>query len=85
MVCHNLRIQQHKVFAGLAQRGKSSSGWFFGFKLYLLVNDRGELLSSALTPGNVDDRKPVPKLVKELFGKCLVTKLISPNPSSSSC
>lgn len=69
VVCHNLRIQQHKVFAGLAQRGKSSTGWFFGFKLHLVVNERGELLNIALTPGNVDDRKPVPKLVKRLFGK----------------
>ena len=68
-VCHNLRIKQHKVFAGLAQRGKSSTGWFFGFKLHLVVNDRGELLNMALTPGNVDDRKPVPKLVKDLFGQ----------------
>jgi hypothetical protein len=68
-VCHNLRIQQHKVFAGLAQRGKSSTGWFFGFKLHLVVNERGELLKMALTPGNVDDRKPVPELVKDLFGK----------------
>jgi len=69
VVCHNLRIKQHKVFAGLAQRGKSSTGWFFGFKLHLVINDRGELLNIALTPGNVDDRKPVPKLVKKLFGK----------------
>jgi hypothetical protein len=68
-VCHNLRITQHKVFAGLAQRGKSSTGWFFGFKLHVVFNDRGELLNLALTSGNVDDRKPVPKLVKELFGK----------------
>lgn len=69
VVCHNLRIKQHKVFAGLVQRGKNSTGWFFGFKLHLVFNDRGELLNLALTPGNVDDRKPVPKLVKELFGK----------------
>lgn len=69
VVCHNLRIQQHKVFAGLAQRGKSSTGWFYGFKLHLVVNDRGELLNLILTPGNVDDRKPVPKLAKELFGR----------------
>jgi transposase len=69
-----LRIQQHKVFADLAQRGKSSTGWFSGFKLHLVVNDRGELLNMALTPGNVDDRKPVPKLVKELFGKLIGDK-----------
>jgi transposase len=69
VVCHNLRIKQHKVFAGLAERGKSSTGWFYGFKLHLVFNDRGELLNIALTPGNVDDRKPVPKLVRKLFGK----------------
>lgn len=69
VVCHNLRIKQHQVFAGLAERGKSSTGWFYGFKLHLVLNDRGELLNIALTPGNVDDRKPVPKLVRKLFGK----------------
>ena len=68
-VCHNRRIRSHKVFAHLAQRGHSSVDWFYGFKLHLVVNDLGELLAFHLTPGNVDDRKPVPKLAKELFGK----------------
>jgi len=68
-VCLNQRIASHKVFAGLAERGKTSTGWFFGFKLHLVINDRGELLNALLTPGNVDDRKPVPKLVRKLFGK----------------
>lgn len=68
-VCLNQRIASHKVFAGLAQRGKTSTGWFFGFKLHLVINDRGELLNVLLTPGNVDDRKPVPQLVHRLFGK----------------
>jgi hypothetical protein len=71
-VCHNARIPQHRVFAGRARRGKTSVGWFFGFKLHLVVNDRGELLAFCLTPGNVDDRRPVPKLlrrVRRLFGK----------------
>ncbi len=68
-VCKNPRIHSHKVFAGLAQPGKTSTGWFFGFKLHLIFNDRGELLSLMLTPGNVDDRKPVPKMVRKLFGK----------------
>jgi transposase len=68
-VCLNQRIAAHKVFAGIAGRGKTSTGWFFGFKLHLVINDRGELLSILLTPGNVDDRKPVPKLVRKLFGK----------------
>jgi hypothetical protein len=44
-------------------------GWFYGFKLHLVVNDLGELLAFCLTPGNVEDRRPVPKLVKRLFGK----------------
>ena len=68
-VCLNQRIGSHKVFAGLAERGKTSTGWFFGFKLHLVINDRGQFLSVLLTPGNVDDRKPVPKLVRKLFGK----------------
>jgi hypothetical protein len=68
-VCLNQRIASHKVFAGLAGRGKPSTGWFFGFKLHLVINDRGELLNVLLTPGNVDDRKPVPRLVRKLFGK----------------
>jgi hypothetical protein len=74
VVCHNARIKQHKVFFDLARRGKSSTGWFFGFKLHLVCNDRGELLNIALSPGNVDDRKPVPDLVKELFGKIFADK-----------
>ena len=68
-VCHNARIGQHRVFALDAARGKTSVGWFYGFKLHLVVNDRGELLAFCLTRGNVDDRRPVPRLVKRLFGK----------------
>jgi hypothetical protein len=68
-VCHNRRIGSHKVFAGLARRGKGSMGWFYGFKLHLAINDRGELLAFCLTPGNVDDRQPVRKLVRKLWGK----------------
>lgn len=73
-VCDPHRISQHKVFAGLAQRGKTSTGWFFGFKLHLLVNDRGEVLNFALSPGNTDDRRPVPTLVQHLFGKIFADK-----------
>ena len=73
-VCKTPRIHSHKVFAGLAERGKTSTGWFFGFKLHLIFNDRGELLNLMLTPGNVDDRKPVPKMVRKLFGKLFADK-----------
>jgi hypothetical protein len=68
-VCHNRRIHSHKVFAQCARRGKTSVDWFYGFKLHLVTNDCGELLSIKLTPGNVDDRRPVPRMVKGLFGK----------------
>jgi len=73
-VCHNARIHQHRVFAGRAARGKTSVGWFFGFKLHLVVNDQGELLAFCLTPGNVDDRHPVPKLAQGLLGKLIGSK-----------
>jgi len=68
-VCHNIRISRNKVFAGLAARGKSSVGWFYGFKLHLIVNEKGELLSFFVTPGNINDRKPLVKMAKGLTGK----------------
>jgi transposase len=74
MVCDNHRIHNHKVFAGVAQRGKGSMGWFYGFKLHLVVNDRGELLSCQITPGNVDDREPVLALSRRLFGKLIADR-----------
>lgn len=69
VVCHNRRIHNHKVFKKLAKRGKTSVGWFYGFKLHLVINDRGELLAFRLTPANVDDRAPVPELTRGLVGK----------------
>lgn len=68
-VCHPKRITRHKVFAGVAQRGKSSMGWFFGFKLHLIVNEVGQLLAFWLTPGNGDDRQPIPQMTHGLWGK----------------
>ncbi len=73
-VCLNQRIHSHKVFAGLAGRGKTSTGWFIGFKLHLVVNDRGEILQFCITPGNVDARKPVPHLAQKLIGKLVGDK-----------
>lgn len=58
-VCNNKRINNHKVFSGIAQRGKSTMGYFYGFKLHLIINERGEVLSFLITPGNVDDRAPL--------------------------
>jgi len=44
-------------------------GWFYGFKLHLLINDRGGLLGYRLTGGNVDDRNIVEAIADGLFGK----------------
>lgn len=57
LVCRNQRIHIHKTFKGIAQRGKCSMGWFFGFKLNLICNEKGELLNFMITPGDVDNRK----------------------------
>ena len=76
VVCHSRRIHQHKVFKGLAQRGKSSTGWFYGFKLHLIVNEFGDILDFIFTPGNVDDRNEtmMNKLTKRIFGKLIGDK-----------
>lgn len=62
------------MFQGLAARGKTSVDWFFGFKLHVVVNEQGELLNFTLTPGNTDDRKPVPHLLQECFGKAFADR-----------
>ena len=71
-VCKNKRIKRNRVFKGIAELGKSSMGFFFGFKLHLVVNDKGEILNFVITKGNVDDREP---LNNERFIECIKGKL----------
>jgi len=75
-VCKNKRIYNHKVFKGVATRGKSTIGYFFGFKLHIIINDKGEILNFVITPANVDDREPLknPKFLKNVFGKLFADK-----------
>lgn len=75
-VCENLRIPRHKGFEGLAQRGKTSTGWFYGFKLHIVINHLGELLGMSVTAGNVDDRKALRDMTvtPTLFGKLFADK-----------
>jgi transposase len=73
-ICHIKRLFNHKVFRGIAKHGKSTMGWFFGFKLHLVISEEGNLISCCLTPGNVDDRTPLSLLTKKLFGKLFADK-----------
>ncbi len=68
-VCHNRRISRHSVLKDLAARGKTTMGWLYGFKLHLIVNKLGELLAVHLTPGDVDDRRPLEGMSEDLLGK----------------
>ena len=70
-ICHNLRRYANKVFKGVAADGKGTMGWCHGFKLHLLCNDRGEIITFCLTGANVDDRNPKvwKVLAKDLYGK----------------
>ena len=70
-VCKNQRIHQHRQFKDIAQRGHTSTGWFFGFKLHLIINDKAEIISFQLTRGNVADNNEnlLIKLCKDIFGK----------------
>ncbi len=73
-VCHNARISRNRTFRGLAARGRSTMGWFFGFKLHVVMNHKGELMAVKITPGNTDDRAPLEMMVPELKGKLLADK-----------
>lgn len=70
-VCKNKRIKRNKVFKDIATVGKSTMGYFFGFKLHLIVNEKGEILNFVITQGNVDDREPLKNenFIKKLKGK----------------
>jgi len=68
-VCKPKRMSRNKVFKETGRKAKSTIGWFFGFKLHLVINECGELLSVKLTKANVDDRSPVLEMVKNIFGK----------------
>jgi len=58
-VCHIKRERQNRVFKGIATKGKSTIGWFFEFKLHLIINDKGEIIEFLITQANVDDREPL--------------------------
>ena len=75
-VCKEQRIHCHKVFRGIATRGHCSVGWFFGFKLHLLCNEKGELLNFVFTPANTDDRQPLDytEFMKNVKGKLVSDK-----------
>ena len=73
-VCHNLRIPSHKVFRGSAERDKSSTGWYYGFKLHLAINERGEILGFYLTAANVDERRTADWVTRNLWGKLIGDK-----------
>jgi hypothetical protein len=70
-VCKNKRIKRNKVFKDIASVGKSTMGWFFGFKLHLIVNEKGDILNLVITQGNVDDRTPLndSKFLAKIKGK----------------
>lgn len=70
-VCKNNRIPSNKVFRDTATRGSSSMGYFFGFKLHIIINDKGEILNFSITQGNVDDREPLKNknFTKVIHGK----------------
>ena len=73
-VCHNRRIARNKVFDGLASRGKTSMGWFYGLKLHTVINHKGQIMAIKITPGHVNDRNPLEAMMKGLTGKVCADK-----------
>lgn len=75
-VCKPKRIKNNKVFKGIATTGKSTMGWFHGFKLHIVINDKGEILNFTITQANVDDRTPLKKksFLDKIYGKLYADK-----------
>lgn len=73
-VCRNKRIARNKVFKEYAERGKSSMGWFYGLKLHVIFNQKGDIVAVKITPGNTDDRKALRQMLKGIQGKIYADK-----------
>jgi len=73
-VCHNRRIDRHRVFDGLAARGKTSMGWFFGLKLHFVINHKGQIMALKITPGNTADSTVLDEITQHLRGKLYADK-----------
>jgi Transposase DDE domain len=68
-VCHNRRIDRHKVFAGLAARGRTGMGWFYGLKRHFVINHKGQIMALKITPGNTADSTVPDEITHHLSGK----------------
>lgn len=75
-VCHIRREHSNKVFKGMATKGQCSIGWFFGFKLHLIINDKGEILNFMIIQKNINDREPLKQksFYERIFGKLIGDK-----------
>ena len=59
---------RHKTFDAVAEYGHTSVGWFFGLKLHLVINDRGELMAFKITRGSRHDSKEAAPLLRKFKG-----------------
>jgi hypothetical protein len=68
-ICHNKRTGSNRVFGKIAKMGKSSYGWFMGFKLHLIINHQGEIMEVRITKANNSDLSQASSLAQGLTGK----------------
>jgi hypothetical protein len=75
-ICNNKRIKQNRTFKGIAKKGKSTMGWFYGFKLHIAINEKGELCGANMSKGNVDDREEtiLDEVLQNVSGKLFADK-----------
>jgi len=73
-VCHNKRINRNRVFKEIAQRGKTTMGWFYGLKLHMVINHKGSIMAVKITPGNVDERTLLNEMTRHLKGSLFADK-----------
>ncbi len=73
-MCPNKRINRNRVFKGLAARGKTTMGWFYGLKLHLVINHKGSIVAVKITSGNVDERTVLDEMTGHLKGNLFADK-----------
>ena len=67
-ICKNYNIYRNKVGSGLANRGRSTKGWFFGFKLHGVCNKEGFMEDIMFSPGSPNDKNFLETMSKKIKG-----------------
>jgi hypothetical protein len=67
-VCEIFRSLSHKVAKGVASKSKTHTGWFYGFRLHIVINGWLEILGIRITTATEDERRALASMWDDFLG-----------------